>query len=93
MLAIKRDLSDDHANPHVVDHLGHDLLVERLTDGDSSIFRGGLKKAMNFCEVRKIPAKKGFSTSLGHHVQEVRYVNSYCNSTRKNPGSGLLRLG
>jgi len=60
MLAIKRYLSDDHANSDVVDHLGHDLLVERLTDGDSSIFRGGLKKAMSFCEVRKIPAKKVF---------------------------------
>ena len=58
MVPIKRDLSDDHVNSEVVDHLGHDLLVERLTDGDSSIFRGDLKKAMSFCEVRKIPAKR-----------------------------------
>jgi hypothetical protein len=60
VLPIKRDLSDDHVNSDVVDHLGHNLLVERLTDGDSSIFRGDLKKAMSFCEVRKIPAKRVF---------------------------------
>jgi len=60
MFAIKRDLSDDHVNSDVVDHLGHDLLVERLSDSDSSIFRGGLKKAMSFCEVRKISAKRVF---------------------------------
>ena len=60
MLAIKLDLSDDHVSSDVVDHLGHDLLVECLTDSNSSIFRGGLKKAMSFCEVRKIPAKRVF---------------------------------
>ena len=60
MLPIQRDLSDDHVNSDVVDHLGHDLLVERLTDSDSSIFCGGLKKAMSFFEVMKIPAKRVF---------------------------------
>ena len=63
MIAIEFDLSDDHVNFDVVDHLGHDLLVEGLSDSNSSIFRGGLKKAMRFCVVRKIPAKNGFSTS------------------------------
>ena len=57
MLAIKRDLSDDHVDSDVIDHPHHDLLVERLTDGDSSIFRDDLKKGMSFCGVRKIPAK------------------------------------
>jgi hypothetical protein len=60
MIAIEFDLSDDHVNSDVVDHLGHDLLVERLTDSDSSIFRGGLKKAMRFGMVRKILAKRVF---------------------------------
>lgn len=57
MLAIKLDISDDHVSSDVVDHLGHDLLVERPTDGNSSIFRGGLKKAISFYETSKIPAK------------------------------------
>jgi len=64
MLGTKRDLGDDHVNSDVVDHLSLDLLVERLTDGDSSIFRGGLKKAISFCEVRKMSAKRDSGSGM-----------------------------
>jgi hypothetical protein len=60
MLAIELDLRDDHVNSDVVDHLSNDFLVGRLADSDSGIFRGGLKKAMCFCQVRKIAAKRVF---------------------------------
>ncbi len=60
MLAIELDLRDDHVNSDVVDHLSNDLFAERFSDSDSGIFRGGLKNAIRFCEVRKIPAKRVF---------------------------------
>lgn len=60
MLALKLDLRDDHINSDVVDPMSHDILVERLTSGDSSIFRDDLKKPMSFYEVQKIRAKGVF---------------------------------
>jgi hypothetical protein len=60
MLAIELDLRDDHVKSDVVDHLSNDLLVGCFLDSDSGIFRGGLKNAISFCEVRKIPAKRVF---------------------------------
>ena len=60
MLAMELDLRDDHVNSDVVDHLSNDLFVRHFSDSDSGIFRGGLKNAISFCEVREIPAKRVF---------------------------------
>jgi hypothetical protein len=60
MLALKLDLSDDHASSDVVDPPSRDLLVDRFTGGDSGIVRDDLKNPMSFFEAPKIVAKRVF---------------------------------
>jgi hypothetical protein len=60
MLALKIDLSDDNTSSDVVDLPSHDLLVERSLSSESDIFRDDLDKAMSFCWVQKIVAKRVF---------------------------------
>ena len=57
MLAIKRDLSDDHVDSDAIDHPHHDLLVQRFPESDISVFPGDLQKTMSFHEAPKSVAK------------------------------------
>ncbi|HSC95847.1 MAG TPA: hypothetical protein VLC73_12845 [Burkholderiales bacterium] len=59
-------MRDDFLNSYVADQLHDDLLVERLTDGDSTAVAADLEKAVSLDDVPKSVAKKFFSTaSLG----------------------------
>ena len=57
-------MRDDFLNSYVADQLHDDLLVERLTDGDSTAVAADLEKAVSLDDVPKSVAKKVFFYSL-----------------------------
>ncbi len=63
-------MSDDLPNSEVVDQFHDDLLVERLTDCDSTGFLNNLEKGVSFDEVPKT-ASRGFFYSLVRSLMEI----------------------
>jgi len=53
-------MNDDLPNPDVADQLHDDLLVERLTDSDSTRFFNELEKGASADEVPKTPSRRVF---------------------------------
>jgi len=53
-------MSDDLSNSKVVDQFHNDLLVERLTDSDSTGFSNDLEKGATFDEVPKSASRRVF---------------------------------
>jgi len=53
-------MSDDRPNSEMVDQLHHDLLVQRLTDSDSTGFLNVLEKGASADEVPKTVSRRVF---------------------------------
>jgi len=53
-------MNDDLPNPDVADQLHDDLLVERLTDSDSTEFSNDLERGATFDEAPKTASRRVF---------------------------------